>query len=60
MSIRNHTNANNLQQPKKGCVVVKIKKQIPEIKVNLHFNAKGETLQKIIEKNVLDLNRRLS
>jgi|GEM_PF-4793595 len=42
----------------KGCVVVDVKKK-KEIKVSLHFNAKGDSLQKIMERNVFDLNKRL-
>jgi len=49
--------AKNIQQPK-GRVFVKDKGK-KEIKVNLHFNDRGDSLQKIMERNVFDLNKRL-
>jgi hypothetical protein len=52
MSIRDCLPGNNLQQKAKGCVVVNSKKRSREIKVNLYFNDGGESLQRIIERNL--------
>ena len=60
MSIRYCVDVNNLQQMNRGRVAMKERGRKREIKVNLYFNSKGEPLEKIIERNLKGLNKRLS
>ena len=52
MGIRKSLATNNLQKAVKGREVLKQKRERGEIRVNLHYNAAGEPLQRIIERNV--------